>query len=69
MSKDNHSVFAAAFIETLSENEDAVDATRIFTKIRGAVMLNSHQMPEYADICHASHDGGDFLFVPLLPDD
>ena len=67
--KENHSVFATAFIEALTENEDIVDATRIFTKIRRTVMLNSHQMPEYADIRFAGHDGGDFLFVPLQPDD
>ena len=63
--QNNHSVFASAFIGALSENEGVVDATQIFSSIRRAVMLNSHQMPEYADIRYAGHDGGDFLFVPL----
>jgi hypothetical protein len=26
-------------------------------------MVNSDQMPEYADLRKAGHDGGDFLFV------
>ena len=39
--KENHSVFATAFIEALTENEDIVDATHIFTKIRRTAMLNS----------------------------
>ncbi len=63
--KDNHSVFASAFIDALSENDGIVDATQIFTQIRRVVMLNAYQMPEYADIRYAGHDGGDFLFVPL----
>ncbi|MBW2469641.1 MAG: caspase family protein [Desulfobacterales bacterium] len=63
--KNNHSVFASAFIEALSENNGVVDATQIFSIIRRAVMLNSYQTPEYADIRSAGHDGGDFLFVPL----
>jgi uncharacterized caspase-like protein/uncharacterized lipoprotein YajG len=63
--ENNHSVFASAFIEALSENNGVVDATQIFSIIRRAVMLNSYQTPEYADIRSAGHDGGDFLFVPL----
>ena len=63
--KGSHSVFASAFIDALTENDGIVDATRIFTKIRRTVMLNSQQIPEYADIRYAGHDGGDFLFVPL----
>jgi len=63
--KGNHSVFASAFIDALTENDDIMDGTQIFSEIRRTVMLNSHQTPEYADIRHAGHDGGDFLFVPF----
>ena len=63
--KDNHSVFASAFIDALKENDGIMDGTQIFSIIRRTVMLNSYQIPEYADIRHAGHDGGDFLFVPL----
>tara|TARA_B100002003_G_C13922731_1_gene448591 strand:+ start:45 stop:290 length:246 start_codon:yes stop_codon:yes gene_type:complete len=61
--KEEHSVFASAFIEALRENTGVLDGTELFTKIRRPVMLNSDQTPEYADIRKAGHDGGDFLFV------
>ena len=61
--KENHSIFASAFIEALKENEQIMDATQLFGKIRRPVMLNSDQTPEYSDIRKAGHDGGDFLFV------
>lgn len=61
--KENHSVFASAFIKALNENTDIMDATQLFSKIRRPVMLNSDQTPGYSDIRKAGHDGGDFLFV------
>jgi len=61
--KGNHSVFASAFIETLSENKGVLDGTTLFTKIREQVGWNADQIPEYANIHKAGHDGGDFLFV------
>jgi len=61
--KGNHSVFASAFIEVLSENTGVLDGTDLFLKIRRPVMVNSDQTPEYADMRKAGHDGGDFLFV------
>ena len=61
--KENHSVFASAFIEALKENSDIMDCTQLFSKIRRPVMLNSDQTPEYSDIRKAGHDGGDFIFV------
>ena len=63
--KGDHSVFASALIDVLSENEAVLDATLLFSKIRRPVMLNSDQTPEYSDIRKAGHDGGDFLFVPV----
>lgn len=61
--KDNHSVFASAFIDALNENQDIIDGTELFTKIRRPVILNSEQTPEYSDIRKAGHDGGDFIFL------
>ena len=62
--KSNHSVFASALIECLSENtEKAVDMSQIFPEIRKNVMLDADQTPEYADIRKAGHDGGDFIFT------
>ena len=62
--KGKHSVFASAFIETLSENNGVLDGTTLFTNIREQVGWNADQIPEYANIHKAGHDGGDFLFIP-----
>jgi len=61
--KGNHSIFASAFIEALSENNNVLDGTSLFTRIRERVGWNADQTPEYANIHKAGHDGGDFLFV------
>ncbi len=58
-----HSVFAKAFLDVLSENQDLIDGHTLFTRLRRPVMVNSDQTPEYGDIRKAGHDGGDFLFV------
>ncbi|MAG97462.1 MAG: hypothetical protein CMM08_12355 [Rhodospirillaceae bacterium] len=59
----NHSVFAKAFLEALSENREVTDGQTLFATIRRPVALESDQTPDYADIRRAGHDGGDFLFV------
>jgi len=61
--KGNHSVFASAFIDTLNENNGVLDGTSLFTKIRAQVGWNADQIPEYANIHEAGHDGGDFIFI------
>jgi len=61
--KMDHSVFASAFIEALSENNDVLDGTSLFARIREQVGWNADQIPEYSNIHKAGHDGGDFLFV------
>jgi uncharacterized caspase-like protein len=61
--KNGHSVFAAAFIDVLSENEGLIDGLELFCQLRRRVQLNSDQKPEYSDIRKAGHDSGDFLFV------
>jgi hypothetical protein len=59
-----HSVFAKAFIDALRENKDVLDGQGLFSAIRRPIALNAAgQVPEYADIRQAGHDGGDFLFV------
>jgi ankyrin repeat protein len=62
-----HSIFASAFLDTLSENEGIMDGAQLFNKLRRPVMLNSDQTPEYSDIRKAGHEGGEFLFVPINP--
>ncbi|MBF0358290.1 MAG: caspase family protein [Magnetococcales bacterium] len=60
----NHSVFTGALLKTLNEVKGITDGATIFSQLRRLVMLSADQVPEYADIRKAGHDGGDFLFVP-----
>lgn len=61
--RGGHSVFAAAFMAALEENQAIVDGASVFSRIRRPVMTNADQISEYADIRLAGHDGGDFLFI------
>ncbi|MBL8324504.1 MAG: caspase family protein [Rubrivivax sp.] len=58
-----HSPFAAALIEALRSNPGVLDATSLFSELRRPVALRSDQVPQFADIRMAGHEGGDFLFV------
>ena len=60
---NNHSVFASAFIQVLCENSGILDGVSLFTQVREKVGWNAEQIPEYAPIHKAGHDGGDFFFV------
>lgn len=61
--KGGHSVFASAFLDILEDNEDVLDCTELFFRLRRMVILGADQTPEYSDIRKAGHEGGDFLFV------
>jgi tetratricopeptide (TPR) repeat protein len=58
-----HSPFAIALLRALRSNRAVLDATSLFSELRRPVALNSEQMPQFADIRMAGHEGGDFLFV------
>ena len=60
-----HSVFAAAFLHMLRENQEpAIDVTTLFPTLRMQVMLNAEQEPIYRNIRNAGGDvDGDFVFV------
>ncbi len=62
-SGSGHSPFAAALIAALRANSGVLDATTLFAELRRPVALNSDQVPQFADIRMAGHEGGDFLFV------
>ncbi len=59
----SHSIFAAQFLKALNDNQGVLDGTSLFEHIRKNVVLNADQTPQYSDIRHAGHEGGDFLFV------
>lgn len=59
-----HSVFAKAFIDTLSLNDGMLDGTQLYAEIRERVRLNADQTPQYSNIRKAGHEiGGDFVFA------
>ena len=59
-----HSVFANALITLLENNDDLLEAGKLFIQLRNKVILNADQTPQYAPILKAGHDGGDFIFIP-----
>ena len=64
--RDGHSVFANAFLTALEENGDILEGTALFRQISRPVVVNANQTPQYSDIKQAGHEGGEFLFVPVV---
>ena len=61
-----HSIFARAFVDALTENKEPLEAARLFVELRARVVRAAEQTPQYAQLHDAGHDGGDFVFVPTL---
>ncbi len=64
--RDGHSVFAAAFLDALNDNKAPLEGTALFKQISRPVVVNADQTPQYADIRKAGHEGGEFIFVPVV---
>jgi len=68
---EGHSVFATAFSQVLSENTDPLETERLFWAVRSRVVqaaarMKFEQVPTYAPIHMAGHEGfGDFVFIPI----
>jgi len=67
----DHSVFAAAFLAELSENDHIMEGQKLFrgvaqrvTSVDAAQAIE--QLPQYAPIKYAGHEAGDFFFVPMV---
>ena len=45
-----HSVFAKAFLDALTENRDVLDGQAMFAAVKRPVALESDQTPQYSDI-------------------
>ncbi len=58
-----NSVFAAALLDALRENDGVIEAGQLFARLRRRVAMNSDQTPQYAPIPKAGHDDGEFLFA------
>ena len=67
----DHSVFAKAFLDVLTNNTEILEGQRLGLEIAARVSYAAsaalvEQDPQYAPLRYAGHEAGDFLFVPML---
>ena len=67
--KGQHSVFANAFIQVLTNNRNILEDYEVFRDVFKAVniaasRLGFEQKPQYAPLQFAGHQGSPFFFVP-----
>lgn len=61
---EGHSVFAKAFLDALADNTTVIDGQSLFIQLRGQVVNNADQGPEYGNIRLTNgYTDGDFIFV------
>ncbi len=63
---NGHSTFANAFLRALRENNNILDGDELFLQVSRQVVVNADQTPQYSEIRRASHEGGEFLFIPTV---
>jgi hypothetical protein len=63
----NHSFFARAFLNALTDNKKLLEAQRVFREVSTSLALSTSalpQLPQYAPIRYAGHESGEFFFQP-----
>ena len=63
----NHSFFARAFLNALTDNKKLLEAQRVFRQVSTSLALSTSalpQSPQYAPIRYAGHESGEFFFQP-----
>jgi hypothetical protein len=65
-----HSVFAKSFLQVLQDNQEPLEAQRLYREVAARVLhyatqFKMEQKPEYAPLKFAGHESGDFIFVPV----
>jgi hypothetical protein len=68
-SQGGHSVFAAALLSVLRDNNQLLTGQQLFREIAAGMALRSQnaglkQAPEYAPIQFAGHEAGEFFLLP-----
>lgn len=66
---NNHSLFANALLNILSDNNDILEGQRLYNLLFAKVSIGAESMqltqePMYAPIRHAGHESGEFFFMP-----
>lgn len=64
-----HSVFANALLEVLTTNDDILEGSRLYNEVKARVAFRAsqirfEQVPEFAPVQFAGHEGGEFFLVP-----
>lgn len=59
-----HSIFARSFLDILSENENILETSYIYSQIKTIISNKFDQIPQYDLIPKSGDEGGDFIFVP-----
>ena len=65
-----HSIFARSLLDALSRPAGPVETYSLWSSVKARVMyetrsLRVQEVPEYAPIQYAGHEGGEFFFVPV----
>lgn len=64
---DGHSIFARALLEALTQAKAPVAAREVFDDfVFPMVVGRADQEPQYRPIAKSGHEGGDFVFTPLV---
>ncbi len=66
----DHSVFADALLKVLEENDGLLEGNRLHREVLrrmrvNMARINQSQIPEYAPIKYAGHEGGEFFLQPV----
>ena len=64
-----HSVFAAAFLDSLRKNDSVLDGYKLYRAVQkhmkaATAKLNVEQEPQYVPIKFAGHEAGEFFLLP-----
>ncbi len=66
----NHSIFAKALLEVLSESNEVLEGMRLYKEVAARVTFAAasvyvEQVPQYAPLKYSGHEMGEFFLIPV----
>ncbi|MBM2832918.1 MAG: hypothetical protein HW406_79 [Candidatus Brocadiaceae bacterium] len=66
----NHSIFAKALLEVLSESNEVLEGMRLYKEVAARVTFAAasvyvEQVPQYAPLKYSGHEMGEFFLIPI----
>ena len=66
----NHSIFAKALLEVLSESNEVLEGMRLYKEVSARVTFAAasvyvEQVPQYAPLKYSGHEMGEFFLIPV----